>query len=653
MISTTSVPTLPAGAVPVRVAHTRFGAGSAPISLAEEHGFFAQRGLDVDRRELDRPGDIARAVVAREVDIALCGGTAVLAAAAAGGDPVMLRSIEGSNRYGIIGAPGVTGPGDLLGATIGVVGPGEVDHLIARRALRGWGLDPERDVITRACGSRGRAWDALLIGDVQAMASAAPQPFLARRRGLPVLKDFAAAPEPFQMGGIVTTRRFADERPDVVRAFLAAIEDAVDLFRTDARRGAPAPAGPHEARRRRGADRDPPPLLPRAGCRRPHRGLAARRRRRGRRLHGDRRHPGPRRAHRPLVPAPGKEPRLITDVHAHILTPSIVQAAIDGRELDGISFSLSPEGYLVSRFGDERVRLTYEGFPESVEGRIARMDAMGVDHHLLSLSPGIHWYGTEPEDAVAHARTVNDELAEIVASHPDRFSALAYLPLRDPQASVKELHRAVRELGFAGAIVGTNVNGKDWDDPELFPILEAATDLQKLVFVHPARIRGRGFLDRYHLKNLLGNPLETAVTFCSLVFGGVLDRLPDLDVLLAHGGGFACTGIGRIDHGYAVRPEASEEAASIPSAYLKRLAVDSLVHSPETLRLVIERVGIERVMLGTDYPADMGQPDPVAWIRGAGLTPEQEEAILSGNVARYLGGTKEASTSASKSSSTG
>ena len=587
------------------------------------------------------------------MDIALCGGTAVLAVAAAGGDPVMLRSIEGSNRYGIIGARGVTGPDDLLGATIGVVGPGEVDHLIARRALRGWGLDPERDVITRACGSRGRAWDALLVGEVQAMASAAPQPFLARRRGLPVLKDFAAAPEPFQMGGIVTTRRFADERPDVVRAFLAAIEDAVDLFQTDL-----DAALPHLRARTKLDDDEVLTETHRLFCDalargRPHRGLAPRRRRRGRRLHRDPGHRGPRRAHRPLVPAPWKEPRLITDVHAHILTPSIVQAAIDGRELDGISFSLSPEGYLVSRFGDERVRLTYEGFPESIEGRLARMDAMGVDHHLLSLSPGIHWYGTEPEDAVAHARTVNDELAEIVASHPDRFSALAYLPLRDPQASVKELHRAVRELGFAGAIVGTNVNGKDWDDPELFPILEAAADLQKLVFVHPARIRGRGFLDRYHLKNLLGNPLETAVTFCSLVFGGVMDRLPDLDVLLAHGGGFACTGIGRIDHGYAVRPEAAQEAEVIPSAYLKRLAVDSLVHSPETLRLVIERVGIERVMLGTDYPADMGQPDPVAWIRGAGLTPEQEEAILSGNVARYLGGTKEASTSASKSSSTG
>ncbi len=327
---------------------------------------------------------------------------------------------------------------------------------------------------------------------------------------------------------------------------------------------------------------------------------------------------------------------LVTDVHAHILTPGIVAAALAGEHLHGIKFGTTPEGSLESSFGDERVRLVYEGFPESIERRIEIMDSLRVDRHLLSLSPGIHWYGTSDKDGVAHARQVNDELAEIVAGHPTRFMALSYLPLQDAKASAGELERARGELGFVGAVLGSNINGKDWDDPELFPILETAAQLNCLLFIHPTRVRGRGFLDRYHMKNLLGNPLETSVAFCSLVFGGVLDKLPDLQILLAHGGGFACTGVGRIDHGYSIRPEASKYAQRPPSDYLHRIYLDSLVHSHDTLRYILDQAGSDRVMLGTDYPADMGQPDPRAWIEDApALSDDERTAILSGNFEQF------------------
>ena len=236
---------------------------------------------------------------------------------------------------------------------------------------------------------------------------------------------------------------------------------------------------------------------------------------------------------------------------------------------------------------------------------------------------------------------VNDEMAEVVRSRPSRFAAFAYLPLQDPVASAQELRRCVQDLGHVGAIVGTNVNGRHWDDPALAPVLEAAEELQALVFVHPTRIRGADFLGRYHLRNLVGNPLETTLAFSSLVFGGLLDRFPRLRVCLAHGGGYACLGIGRLDHGYSVRPESSPsrpgEAAEPPSSYLRRIYVDSLVHSDETLALILDRVGADRVFLGTDYPADMGQPDPVAWVRACNtISEEDKQAILGGNFLRLF-----------------
>lgn len=324
------------------------------------------------------------------------------------------------------------------------------------------------------------------------------------------------------------------------------------------------------------------------------------------------------------------------DAHAHIVPPAIAEAVGSGN-WHGVSFDLTPQGKLRGTCGDEQAVLPWPDFAESLDKRVALMDAERIDVHLLSLSPSIFWYHSSAADGVAYARAVNDSLADVVREVPDRFRALAYLPLQDPQASVVELTRCMQRPGFVGAVVGTNIDGRDWDAAELFPVLQAAELEGALVFFHPSRIRGQDFLNRYHLRNLVGNPMESAVTYASLAFGGVFDRLPELQTLFAHGGGFGSLGIGRFDHGYSVRPEAQKQAQQAPSEYLKRVYLDCLTHDPIALAGLIERVGAERIVVGTDYPADMGQRDPIAWLEANDrITSKQRREITGGNLAWVL-----------------
>jgi aminocarboxymuconate-semialdehyde decarboxylase len=327
----------------------------------------------------------------------------------------------------------------------------------------------------------------------------------------------------------------------------------------------------------------------------------------------------------------------VVDVHSHIVPAGLAGLAQQGGVHYGIEFGRDAAGKITSSVGGKPpFALPWPTPLESIEERLETMDAIGVDVHVLSLSPSMHWYNTPPRHAAALAVDVNNDIADVISAHPQRFRGLAFLPLQDPAAAIAELERCVRELGFVGAIVGTNVDGRDWDAPELFPVLAAAGDLGALLFVHPARGRANSFLPKYHLKNLIGNPLETTVAIASLIFGGVLDRLPDLRLCFAHGGGYGCLGIARMDHGFAVRSE-TQGATRLPSDYLRGLYFDSLVHGHRALDHVIDLAGIDRIVLGSDYPADMGQPDPVGFIRShPRLSEEQRLQILSANATGLL-----------------
>jgi aminocarboxymuconate-semialdehyde decarboxylase len=339
---------------------------------------------------------------------------------------------------------------------------------------------------------------------------------------------------------------------------------------------------------------------------------------------------GPRRTKRASMPR-------IIDFHAHFLPQGAIDAADTGIPWHGTVLSRDSDGRPLLATGNYRTGLGAVEYWEGPDQRINAMRARGVDTTILSLAPPMFRYYIDATTALAAARETNDTIRDWTVEHPDRFLGFATLPMQDVGAAIAELDRAVNDLGLVGAALGTHVEGRNFDLPEFQPFFHAAEELRALLFVHPAASRVGDALPRYHMRNFIGNPFETTVAIGSLIFGGVLERFPDLKMVFAHGGGFACADIGRFDHGHLVRDEAREHARLLPSEYLRRLYVDCLTHGERELRLVLDTVGTDRVVLGTDYPADMGLTDPRNWIaRNSSLADDERERILSGNGMRLL-----------------
>lgn len=327
----------------------------------------------------------------------------------------------------------------------------------------------------------------------------------------------------------------------------------------------------------------------------------------------------------------------VIDVHAHLLPRSAIAAAEAGTDWFGSAIETDHLGRPVIITAGRREGMGGAAHYESMERRIERMDGMGVDMQVLSLNPIFFRYYLDADNAAAASAAINDEIAGFIERWPDRFAGYGSLPMQDPGRAIAELERVMAIPGMVGAIVGTHVDGANWDEPQLFGVLEAASDLGAFVFFHPSDRRLEPHLPRYHLHNTIANPTETTIAIASLIFGGVIDRLPDLKMLFAHGGGYACWAAARFDHAYRARPEALGNADFLPSEYLNRLWYDSLVHGYDNLQRLIDIAGIERVLLGTDFPADMGQPEPVAWLEGSGLDQAERSAILGRNAATLLG----------------
>lgn len=327
----------------------------------------------------------------------------------------------------------------------------------------------------------------------------------------------------------------------------------------------------------------------------------------------------------------------VIDVHAHLLPRSAIAAAEAGESWHGSRIEKDDLGRPIVVTGGRREGMGGPAHYESMTRRLERMDETGVDLQILSLNPIFFRHYLDVENGMAASVAVNDEIAGYVRRWPTRFAGYGALPLQDPGAAVDELERVMAIEGIVGVCVGTHVAGANWDEPQLFPVLEAAERLGALLFFHPSDRRLESHLPRYHLHNSIANPTETTIAIASLIFGGVLDRLPDLKMLFAHGGGYACWAAARFDHGVKVRPEAQGHTALFPSEYLSRMWYDSLVHGYVNLRHLVDVVGIDRVMLGTDFPADMGQPDPVAWIEGSDLDRAERAAVLGDNAAALLG----------------
>lgn len=328
----------------------------------------------------------------------------------------------------------------------------------------------------------------------------------------------------------------------------------------------------------------------------------------------------------------------IIDVHAHFLPDAGRRAFARGTDWHGTTFTRTDQGVLVSERDGRRFVFGSPFHFEPMAQRVQRMAARGVDTELLSLLPPLFGYAAPAADAAAAARDVNDELSALSGQFPGRFLGLATLPLQDVPGAVEELARAMALPGLAGVAIGTHVEGVGLHEPRLEPFWRAAAELGAFVFVHPIDPRDRGALSGYYLRNVIGNPLETTVAGSALILSGRLAALPELPVCLAHGGGYLLAALGRLEHAYRVRPETPRDTDQPPRGQARRFLFDTLTHDERGLRHMVDVLGSDRVVLGTDFPADMGQPDAVTSIRSSGLfTADEQAAMLGGNLARVLG----------------
>lgn len=329
-----------------------------------------------------------------------------------------------------------------------------------------------------------------------------------------------------------------------------------------------------------------------------------------------------------------KPPVRTIDIHSHVEIPAAAKVAqpLFKPEYDP-RMVFQPEES--TRYNRE-LRATYGGKFINTGERIADMDLQGVDMQVLAIAPPQYFYWLDADTGPRVSAMQNDGIAAMAAEAPARFAAIANLPMDHPEAAVIEMERAHRELGMNGFEINADVNGGDLDDRRFDPIWAKASELDMLVILHPHGWTEPKRMDDYYLINLVCMPLASTVAVARMILGGVLHRFPELKLLVVHGGGYLPFYFGRTDHGYRIRPETQRHIPELPSHYLHKLYFDTTVFRPEEVEYLVGEFGADRVLLGTDYPFDMGPTDPLGFLAQAKLTESERHLIVGGNAERLL-----------------
>lgn len=334
---------------------------------------------------------------------------------------------------------------------------------------------------------------------------------------------------------------------------------------------------------------------------------------------------------------PGRTVRpssMTIDVHSHVAVPeaaNFVKPYLEIASMPLVNFA-TPDTRALNQHqdADRRSRMT------KYDERFADLEEMGVDLQVVNPLPPQCYYTLPIEIADKASRIVNDGLAEYVSCHPDRFVAFGTVPLQDGAAAATELERCVKKLGFKGVQILTNVAGKELSDPAFAPFWAKAEQLGVLVVLHPNGFTQADRLSRYYFNNIIGNPLDTSIALHYLIFDGVLERHPNLNILAVHGGAYLAAYSGRIDHAWGARSDCRGKLPKPPTIYLKKIYFDTVVFTPHQLKYLVQVFGADKILMGTDYPYDMAESDPIAHVVSAELDSASVAAITGGNVRRLL-----------------
>ncbi len=327
------------------------------------------------------------------------------------------------------------------------------------------------------------------------------------------------------------------------------------------------------------------------------------------------------------------------DIHAHLVPQCLWRAFDTGEAWHGIHHEAGP-GAGVAVMEGRRVELGHPKIRFTPEDRLQDMNADGVDMQVVSIHTPIFCYHLPPEQGRLMAQEFNEEVAAMTRQWPDRFAGLATLPAQDIRTAIEVLDHAVNHLGLKGAELDMVVNGRNWDEPECLPLFKAAESMGALLFFHPQPLENLALArtDKYGIANSIGVTVEDALLVATLIYGGILDACPELKVCVAHGGGPACFGMGRLDRGWQVRSEARLHIQQPPSRYQSRLYYDTVVDSEPALRFLLDHVGADQVVMGSDWPFVKWEDSPARWVASLeSLSQAEKDKILWQNLETLLG----------------